>query len=52
MSGLHGHLSAATRAFRDDRNVKTARHWRIVNEIPALLMIGIVILAIVKPWSG
>lgn len=52
LSGLHGHLSAATRAFREDRNVKAPRYWRIVNEIPAVLMVGIVILVIVKPWSG
>lgn len=50
LSGLHGYLSAATRAFREDRNTKPARHWRIVNEIPTVLMIGIVILVIVKPF--
>lgn len=50
LSGLHGYLSAAARAFREDRNTKPARHWRIMNEIPALLMIGIVILVIVKPF--
>ena len=50
LSGLHGYLSAATRAFREDRNTKAARHWRIVNEIPTVLMIGIVILVIVKPF--
>jgi putative membrane protein len=52
LSGLHGYFSAATRAFREDRNTKPARYWRIVNEVPALLMIGIVILVIVKPFSG
>jgi len=50
LSGLHGYLSAATRAFAEDRNTKPARHWRIINEIPAVLMVGIVILAIVKPF--
>ena len=50
LSGLHGYLSAATRAFREDRNTKPARHWRIINEIPAVLMVGIVILVIVKPF--
>jgi putative membrane protein len=52
LSGLHGYLSAATRAFAEDRNTKPARHWRLVNEIPTVLMIGIVILVIVKPFSG
>jgi len=50
MSGVHGYLSASVRRFAEDRNEKPARHWRIVNEIPTLLMIGIVILVVVKPF--
>jgi len=50
LSGVHGYLSAATRAFREDRNTKSARHWRIINEIPTVLMIVIVIMVIVKPF--
>jgi len=50
LSGVHGYLSASVRRFADDRNVKPSRHWRIVNEIPTVLMIGIVILVVVKPF--
>jgi putative membrane protein len=50
MSAVHGYLSAAVRKFAEDRNEKPARHWRIVNEIPTLLMIAIVILVVVKPF--
>jgi putative membrane protein len=50
MSGLHGYLSASVRRFAEDRNQKPARHWRIVNEVPTLLMIAIVILVVVKPF--
>jgi putative membrane protein len=50
MSAVHGYLSAAVRKFASDRNEKPARHWRIVNEIPTLLMIAIVILVVVKPF--
>lgn len=50
MSAMHGYLSAAQRAFAEDRNAKPARHWRIVNEVPTLLMIGIVVLVVVKPF--
>lgn len=50
LSAAHGYLSAAVRAFAEDRNTKPSRHWRIVNEVPTLLMIGIVILVIVKPF--
>jgi putative membrane protein len=47
---VHGYFSASVRAFGEDRNAKDQRHWRIVNEVPTLLMIGIVVLVIVKPF--
>jgi protoporphyrinogen IX oxidase len=50
LSGLHGYLSKHVRIFAVDQNRKSERHWRIVNELPALLMIGIVILVVVKPF--
>ena len=50
LSGFHGYLSAATRAFREDRNLKPASHWRFINEVPTVLMAAIVILVIVKPF--
>jgi len=50
LSGLHGHNVRLWRAFREDRNTHSARYFRILNEIPALLMIAIVILAVVRPF--
>lgn len=50
LSGVHGYFSAAVRKFAEDRNFKSERHWRIMNEVPTLLMIAIVILVIVKPF--
>lgn len=50
MSGVHGYLGRALRKFAEDRNDKPARHWRIVNEVPTVLMIFIVIMVIVKPF--
>ncbi|MER9376375.1 protoporphyrinogen oxidase HemJ [Mesorhizobium sp. M0491] len=50
LSAMHGYLSGAVRKFAEDRNEKPARHWRMVNEIPTLLMIAIVILVVVKPF--
>lgn len=50
LSGVHGYLSAAVRRFAEDRNQVPARTWRVLNEVPALLMVGIVILVIVKPF--
>jgi putative membrane protein len=50
MSGLHGYYSRAVKAFAQDRNKKSARHWRMMNEVPTLLLVGIVILVVVKPF--
>ena len=50
MSGMHGFLSRSVRKFADDANEISARTWRLLNEIPTLLMIAIVILVVVKPF--
>jgi len=50
MSAIHGYFAGAVRRFAEDRNKRSARHWRIANEIPTLVLIGIVILVVVKPF--
>lgn len=50
MSGVHGALMGRLRAFAEDRNVKSAAYFRVMNEVPTVLMIAIVILVIVKPF--
>ena len=50
LSGVHGYLSAAVRRFAEDRNDKPARYWRVVNEVPTVLMVLIVVLVVVKPF--
>lgn len=50
LSGIHGLLARWTAAFAADRNRHTERFYRIVNEIPALLMVGIVIMVVIKPF--
>ena len=50
MSTLHGFLSRWRRAFAADANKHSAKFYRIINEVPTLLLIGIVILVIVKPF--
>lgn len=50
LSGVHGYFSAAVRRFAADQNTVTARQWRLWNEAPTVLMIGIVVLVIVKPF--
>jgi protoporphyrinogen IX oxidase len=50
LSGVHGMLARYTRDFAADRNRHSQRFFRIINEVPTVLMIAIVILAIVKPF--
>ena len=50
LSALHGLFSRWVRDFAADRNTHSQRFYRIINEVPAVLMIGIVILVIVKPF--
>ncbi len=50
MSGLHGALGKWRKDFEADKNVKPARFFRVVNEVPTVLMIGIVLLVILKPF--
>ena len=50
ISAVHGKLAKHVREFAEDRNEKSQRYFRILNEVPTVLMIGIVILVIVKPF--
>ena len=50
LTALHGLFSRWVRDFAADRNTHSQKFYRIVNEAPAVLMIGIVILVIVKPF--
>ena len=50
MTGTHGFLARYVKTFAADRNTRPARFYRILNEVPTVLMIGIVILVIVKPF--
>lgn len=50
MAGFHGQLARWRKDFAADRNARPATFYRRVNEVPTVLMIGIVILVIVKPF--
>jgi len=50
LSAFHGFLAKWTKDFAQDRNTHPARFYRMVNEIPTVLMIAIVILVIVQPF--
>jgi putative membrane protein len=50
MSGIHGFFTRCVRDFANDRNIRSQKFYRIINEIPTVLMICIVMLVIVKPF--
>jgi len=50
LTWYHHLLGRWRKDFAQDRNQHPAKFYRIANEVPTLLMIGIVILAIVKPF--
>jgi putative membrane protein len=50
LSGLHAVYVRRLKEFAADRNTRPAKYYRILNEVPTVLMIGIVILVIVKPF--
>ena len=50
MSAVHGFFVRWVKAFAADRNSYSQKFYRIINEVPTVLMIGIVILVVVKPF--
>jgi len=48
--GYHGACFALLQEFAADRNSRSERWFRLFNEVPALLLVGIAILAVVKPF--
>jgi putative membrane protein len=50
LSGYSGWLKTHVRAFAARTNTRSARYFRIVNEIPAVVLVAVVILVVVKPF--
>lgn len=50
LSALHGLLARCVKDFAADKNRHSQKFYRIINEVPAILMVGIVILVVVKPF--
>ncbi|NNE22169.1 MAG: protoporphyrinogen oxidase HemJ [Rhizobiales bacterium] len=50
LTACHGVLARHVKAFAADQNDKSPRYFRIINEVPTVLMIGIVILVVVKAF--
>ena len=50
MSGVHGFFSRCVKDFAADRNTRSQKFYRFINEVPTLLMVLTVILVVVKPF--
>ena len=50
LSAVHGLLARWRKDFAQDRNRHSPRFYRIINEVPTLLMILIVFLVVLKPF--
>lgn len=46
----HGYCFKLLSDFKHDRNTRSAKFYRIFNEVPVLILFAIVILAVVKPY--
>jgi putative membrane protein len=51
MQVVHALLARYRRAFAQDRNTKSPKFFRILNEVPAVLVMIIVIMIIVRPGA-
>jgi putative membrane protein len=50
LTGVHVAAMRWRVDFAEDRNIRPQTFYRVANEVPTLLMIGIVILVIVRPF--
>lgn len=46
----HFFLGSCSRRFGEDRNARSEKFYRVINEVPTLLMVGIIIAVIVRPF--
>lgn len=50
LSGIHGLFARWVGDFANDRNTRSERFYRVINEVPTVIMIAVVVLAVVKPF--
>jgi len=50
LSGVHGLFARWVRDFAADRNRHSEKFYRIINEVPTVIMILIVLLVVLKPF--
>jgi putative membrane protein len=50
LAAFTGKLGAWRRDFLEDRNTRSAKFYRIANEVPTVLLLLVVVMVIVKPF--
>jgi putative membrane protein len=50
LSGYHGWLKTRVRAFAEQRNTKSAKFYRLMNEVPSVMLLAIILLVVLKPF--
>ena len=50
LAGIHGLLARHRKQFLNDKNTKSSKYYRILNEVPTLIMIFVVLLVVMKPF--
>jgi len=50
MSAAHGFYAKCRKEFERDANTRNAKFFRLANELPAVMLIAILILVVVKPF--
>ena len=50
LSALHGYLIGCVRRFAEDRNTRSPAFYRVINEVPTVILVLVVILVVVRPF--
>jgi len=50
LMACHMMMGSLRKSFAEDRNIHSQKYYRVLNEVPTVLMIAIVIFAVVKPF--
>ena len=48
--GFHFYLGHCKKQFAQGKNLRAPLFYRVLNELPTVLLVGIVILVVVKPF--
>jgi len=50
LAAIHGYYAGAVKKFARGERPRTERFWRIMNEVPFVMMLAAVFLAVIKPF--